>query len=246
VTPQDSIRRPLLWLLNLLFPKECAACGVSLAFDNPDYLCSACLGGLVRIAPPFCSVCGRPICGAVRPPVVCRRCRAEAPSYDRARAAFVFQGPAHTFVLKYKYGSCPYLASPAVRWMKAAGDGALSWGDYDRLVAVPLHHRKARERGFNQSFLLAGGLSRLCGVTLDRRHLRRRRYTETQTRLDLAARGRNIRGAFRVSEPGYFRGRSILLVDDVLTTGFTVNECARVLKDDGAKRVDVLTLARAV
>ncbi len=244
--PSQSLHRFGLWLLNLLFPKTCAGCGSSLVFDNRDYLCPACFGSLVRISRPFCDLCGRPIYGAVRSPVVCRRCRSDPPSYDRARAAFVFQDPAKSFVLKYKYGGCPYLAQPAVGWMKEAGDGALSWVDYDLLLAVPLHRRKARERGFNQSLLLAAGLSPLCGVPLDRRHLLRTRYTETQTRLDLAARGRNIRGAFRVSPPGHFRDRSLLVVDDVFTTGYTANECARVLKEDGAARVDVLTLARAV
>lgn len=241
-----SLLRAGLWFLNLLYPKECVFCGASLRFDNPDYLCPACLASLARIRPPFCDRCGRPIFGAVRPPALCRRCRREPPLYDRARSAFAFAGAAHAFVLKFKYGASPHLARSAVRWMKEALDSSLSWGDYDRLIAVPLHHRKARERGFNQSLLLAAGLSRLCGIPLDRGRLRRARYTATQTRLDLSARGRNIRGAFRVFPPGRFRGCSLLLIDDVLTTGFTAGECARVLKADGARRVDVLTLARAV
>ena len=242
----DALRRAAQWLLNLLFPKECAGCGSSLPFDNRDYLCDPCARGIFWISPPVCERCGRPLFGSVRPPVVCPRCRAAPPDFDRARAVFAFRDAAQAFVLKYKYAGCPYLALPASRWLKEAGESVLSWEDYDALVPVPLHPRKARERGFNQSELLAAGLSRFCGVPLAQRKLARSRYTKTQTRLDVAERRENMRRAFRVATPGYFRGKSVLLIDDVHTTGATVNECARVLKADGAERVDVLTLARAI
>lgn len=147
--------------------------------------------------------------------------------------------------MKYKYSSNPYLSSPAIdRIIKAGGD-EYRWSDYDLIVPVPLHPRKARERGFNQSGVLAHGLSRRTGIKLLRNGLVRTRYTRTQTRLSRKDRQENVKGAFRISERAEINGKSVLLVDDVYTTGATVNECAEVLIGAGALMVDVLTLARA-
>jgi ComF family protein len=183
--------------------------------------------------------------GEITPPVVCFSCREDPPFFDRARSAFILEESGRQFVWQFKYHQCPYLSAPAVRWLKEAGDRFYRWLDYDCIVPVPLHPRKKRERGFNQSKLLARGLSRRSGVSLPGKKLLRHRYTRTQTRLKLRERIRNVQGAFRVVDQGWLREKSILLVDDVYTTGATVNECARVLKEDGALRVDVLTLARA-
>jgi len=122
-----------------------------------------------------------------------------------------------------------------------------SWGaeSIDLLVPVPLHVRRLRERGFNQAYLLARRWTRQEGIALDGLNLHRHRRTQPQTTLSRADRQKNIRGAFALRHPERIQRQKILLVDDVYTTGATVNECARVLMDGGAEFVDVLTLARA-
>lgn len=148
-------------------------------------------------------------------------------------------------VLKFKYSSNPYLASPVVERLLQTGKNEYSWSDYDLMIPVPLHPRKVRERGFNQSAILGAALSRRTGIRFYPKSLIRVRYTKTQTRLSRRDRLDNVNGAFQASGKVPLNGKSILLIDDVYTTGATVNECATVLARAGVVKVDVLTLARA-
>lgn len=232
------------FFLNLLFPRRCASCGSSLEFDNEDFLCPACFSKIRWADGPACAVCGRPLFGMVHEPVVCSGCVADPPHYDRARSIFYLEETGRELILNYKYRSDTHLARPAARWMAQRGSKFYVWTEYDACLAVPLHYRKRRERGFNQSLLLARRFSRLASLPLRGGGLSRKRYTGTQTRLTLARRRKNVRGAFRLKNPKSFWCRRLLLIDDVYTSGSTVNECARMLKDAGALRVDVLTLAR--
>ncbi|MFH1038322.1 MAG: ComF family protein [PVC group bacterium] len=236
----------LLWLLHFFFPKECVHCGRLLDYRNREYLCPACLPFLFLITGPVCGRCGRPLEGEVLPPAECSSCRKNPPPFRRARAAFLLRGAGKSLVLGYKYSRNPYLSAAAAERLHAVFSARYRRSDYDGVLAVPLHPRKARERGFNQSALLAAGLSRRTGIRLERKGLIRERYTGTQTRLSRKEREKNVRGAFRVVDPARFRDRSLLLIDDVHTTGATVSACAEVLMKAGAERVDVLTLARAV
>lgn len=240
------IINPILWSLNLLFPKECISCGKSLSYQNRDYLCPDCSRFLFWTGGIICEKCGRPLAGDIIPPVICPTCRKFPPVFDRARSALILEEAGQEFMLAFKYQQAPYLSAPAGRWLARAGREYYAWSDYDLIVPVPLHHRKKRERGFNQSELLARRLSRLTRLPLAGRKFVRCRYTRTQTRLNPKEREKNVKGAFRVTDDKYFRERRLLLIDDVLTTGATVNECARVLIKAGAGRVDVLTLARAI
>ncbi len=236
----------ILWLAHFFFPRECVHCGVLLDFRNREYLCESCRAQLESVAEPVCERCGAPLEIPARDPGTCPSCRKEPPAYHRARSALFFSGPGGSLVRAYKYSAHPYLSGACLRLLLAGGEKWYDWRGYDRVVPVPLHPRKARERGFDQSALLAAGLSRAAGIPLNRKSLARVRYTSTQTRLSRKARRENIRGAFLVTGEDRVRGASILLVDDVYTTGATVNECAGVLREAGARRVDVLTLARAV
>ncbi len=237
---------PVLWLLHLFYPRECVHCGRLLEYRNREYLCPACRPLLFPIKDAVCEKCGRPLEGEVLPPVECPPCREKAPAFRRARAAFLLTGAGKSLVLGYKYGRNPYLSGTAVSLLHGAFLARFRRPDYDFILPVPLHPRKERERGFNQSALLAAGLGRRTGIRLAGKGLIRDRYTGTQTRLSRKERQKNVRGAFRVLSVDRFRGRSLLLIDDVYTTGATVNECAKVLVKAGAKNVDVLTLARAV
>ena len=235
----------LLLFLHLFFPKECVHCGRILDYGNRGYLCLDCDKLITPIRQPFCEQCGSPRTGEIEYSFKCPACRENPPRFRRARSAFFLTGAGKSLILKYKYSSNPYLSSPAIdRIIKAGGD-EYRWSDYDLIVPVPLHPRKARERGFNQSGVLAHGLSRRTGIKLLRNGLVRTRYTRTQTRLSRKDRQENVKGAFRISERAEINGKSVLLVDDVYTTAATVNECAEVLIGAGALMVDVLTLARA-
>jgi ComF family protein len=236
----------ILWLSHLFFPRECVHCRVLLDYRNRDYLCDGCRDLLEAVAEPLCERCGEPLEITEPGPVNCPACLKHPPAFRRARSALYFSGPGESLVRTYKYSAHPYLSGPCLRLLLAGGESWYGWKGYDRVVPVPLHPRKARERGFDQSAILAAGLSRKTGVPLEKRALFRVRYTSTQTRLKRTERRENIRGAFSVPAPDRVRGASLLLVDDVYTTGATVNECAATLMEAGAKNVDVLTLARAV
>lgn len=197
----------------------------------------------------MCRVCGEPYRGAGRDHD-CPICRRRRRRFDRARACLLYErGPASNdsplvrVLHDYKYQRdvtlAPLLADLLI-------DRAPLPVDHDVIVPVPLHRDRLRWRGFNQAHLLARRLGRRCGVPVDPFLLVRARPTPPQVGLDEADRRRNVAGAFVAPRPLALAGRSTLLVDDVYTTGATVEECARVLKRAGARRVDVLVLARAV
>jgi len=237
--------KSILWLLHLFFPKECVHCGRLLDYRNREYLCPDCGKLIISIRQPLCEQCGSPRSGEIEYSFKCPACRENPPRFRRARSAFLLTGAGKSMVLKYKYSSNPYLSSPAIDRLVQAGGEEYCWSDYDLVIPVPLHPRKSRERGFNQSGVLAHGLSRRTGIKFSRTGLIRTRYTRTQTRLSRKDRQENVKGAFRISEPAEIDGKSVLLIDDVYTTGATVNECTGVLIGAGALIVDVLTLARA-
>ncbi len=236
----------ILWLAHLFFPRECVHCGVLLDFRERDYLCPGCRARLETVPEPVCERCGVPLEIPAGHPATCPDCREHSPAYRRARSALIFSGPGGSLVRAYKYSAGPYLSGACLRPLLAGGERWYDWEKYDRVVPVPLHPRKTRERGFDQAAVLAAGLSRKTGIPLDRKSLVRIRYTGTQTRLSRKSRRENIRGAFLVTGRDRVRGAEVLLIDDVHTTGATVGECAEALIGAGAAEVDVLTLARAV
>jgi ComF family protein len=143
-----------------------------------------------------------------------------------------------------KYGHQGYWSRVLQRWLLEGVDPLLNHSDADVVLPVPLHPVRERERGFNQAWLLADALARSWRIPTHRRALIRVRQTETQTHLDREERMANLRGAFAVRRPDAVAGRRVLLMDDVLTTGSTASECARILREAGARSVLVLTLAR--
>jgi ComF family protein len=149
-------------------------------------------------------------------------------------------------VQKFKYGRKVSLGKPLGRLMASGCGGFIEQTGADLIVPVPLHLKRLRWRGFNQSLLLARQVGRACGTRVDPFLLARRRETPPQTQLSEEERRKNMRGAFAVTSGGSVQDRTILLIDDVYTSGATVNECSRALRRAGAKAVYVLTLARAV
>lgn len=236
---------PLRRLLDLVYPPRCYACDAPA--PAPGF-CTACRAALVPPPAAPCPVCDHPTATAASPQRVCGRCLADPPAFRRARACFLFRSSGHddplrTAVHRYKYGRDTALAS-GLGTLLAAGRHRLDACDV--VVPVPLHVERLRWRGFNQALLLARRLCRAGGARLAVDCLVRSRPTLPQVELDENARRHNVAGAFAVARRDAVAGRRVLLVDDVLTTGSTVDECSRALRRAGAAAVDVLVLARAV
>jgi len=208
--------------------------------------CPRCARNVQRIVPPICRCCGLPVAAAGSADILCGDCLSEPPAFGRARAAFVYAhndegSPIARALARFKYGRIVSLAGPLGSLLRYAGP--LDAFAYDWLTPVPLSLERLRWRGFNQSLLLAHALNT---GTVAPALLERSRPTRAQAELRKKDRRGNVRGAFRVraGAESLVRGARILLVDDVLTTGSTANECALALRRAGARVVDVLALAR--
>ena len=233
-------------LLDLVFPAVCPVCATR--SDDPVHrpFCGPCWAALPIGLDPGCPVCGEPFPGLAGA-FPCDGCRRHPPAYAFARAVARYQDGMREAIHAMKYGARPVVAAPLGRLLAEAAPGALPAppGDWaDGLVPVPLHPARLAERGFNQAELLAAPCAARWRVPVLGRALIRTRPTPPQTDLDAAARRTNVRNAFAVPRPAEIRGRRLLLVDDVLTTGATVGAAAQALREAGAAAVGVLTLAR--
>ena len=224
-----------------VLPPRCLACGTIV--DEPDALCSSCWAGMRFFAPPWCAVCGLPFPHPMGEEAVCADCARQKPSWDRARAVMRYDKHSRHLVLALKHGDRTHVARALGRWMGRAGAELLQGADM--IVPVPLHWTRLFTRRYNQAGLLAHAVRAAGGPPVMADWLVRRR-TPSQGRLGPVARVRNVRGAFAVRRGCDVKGKRIVLVDDVLTTGATVEECARVLRRGGAASIGVLTLSRAV
>jgi len=225
-----------------VLPPRCLACGTIV--DEPDALCSSCWAGMTFFAPPWCAVCGLPFPHPMGEEAVCADCARQKPSWDRARAVMRYDKHSRHLVLALKHGDRTHVARALGRWMGRAGAELLEGADM--IMPVPLHWTRLFTRRYNQAGLLAHAVRAAGGPPVMADWLVRRRRTSSQGRLGPVARVRNVRGAFAVRRGCDVKGKRIVLVDDVLTTGATVEECARVLRRGGAASIGVLTLSRAV
>jgi ComF family protein len=225
-------------LLDLLLPRRCAGCGV-----RESWLCPDCAATLPPLPAARCRVCAIPLAGTL----VCPTCYRDPPRYDAIHAPFLHDGLARELVHCLKYRAQRHLAEPLARAAAAALSTAVDAerpsSRYDLVVPVPLHASRRQERGFNQSELLARHVADAIGAPVAPTMLDRSRATEAQTQLRGApARFANVRGAFTVG--GDCRGKRVLLVDDVCTTGATLEACAAALKRACATRVDAVVITR--
>jgi ComF family protein len=237
-------RGPLRLALDLVLPPLCPSCREALG-DGVG-LCAACWTKLSFIEPPYCARLGIPFLYDPGPGLLSMEAIADPPAYDRARAAVRYDDVARALVHNFKYGDRLDLAPLMGRWMARAGRELLA--EADALIPVPLHWRRLWARRFNQSASLAAAIAQPNGVPVLHSALKRVRATAQQVGLSKAQRADNVQGAFAVppEEKGHVAGRRVLLIDDVLTSGATVDTCARALLRAGAAHVDVLTFARVV
>jgi ComF family protein len=241
----------LRYLINFVYPPRCAACGRRQPLESSRRVCAECIGRIERLPEPVCAVCGIPLKSTAHEGDWCVTCAASPPHFSKARAVARYSPRGDdddqvvpSIIRRHKYGLDQSLAHALAECL--ANPLPLAGGDYDIVVPVPLHHARLRWRGFNQAAMLGAAVAERLALPLDVATLVRTRATTPQTAQDHRERGLNVHGAFAVRRAPRVAGRRILLVDDVMTTGATADECARTLLEAGARRVDVLTLARAV
>lgn len=230
--------------VDAVLPPRCLGCGD--VVEDTGTLCGPCWSTLTWLGPPACACCGFPFPYAAPEVTLCAACSRLPPAFERARAVFRYDDASRGLVLGFKHADETHAAPAYGRWLARAGADLLA--DADLIAPVPLHRWRLLYRRYNQAALLAHAVARQSGIRLAVDLLARGRHTPQQGRMSPLARRRNVRAAFAVRprwrEP--VEGKRVLLVDDVLTTGATVEECARVLRRQGAAGVDVVTLARVV
>ena len=225
--------------LSLLYPPRCLVCRTL----GETGLCADCLAQITPVAVPSCRTCGQTI---APPGMHCRHCRLRRPVYDRARAMGAYEGVLQTALHQFKYHDRPQLAAPLGLLLAAfarSNAADLNGLRFDALLPVPMHPVRRRQRGYNQSERLARVVGAELGLPLLTDALVRTRATRPQVGLAGDDRRSNLAGAFAVRRPEAVQGKTLLLIDDVVTTGSSLHECALSLKADGAQAVYALTLA---
>jgi ComF family protein len=230
--------------LDVLLPPLCLGCQTLV--DAPGALCPACWSKLTFLTPPLCDACGLPLPFEVGDGAICGGCERRPFAFQRARAALAYGEGSRPLILAFKHGDRLDGVGAFARWMVEAGAPLLATADL--LAPIPLHWTRLLLRRYNQAAVLALACGRLSGKMVVPDLLVRRRRTRKLGHMSAAERRRTVASAFALAERYRARvvGRRVLLIDDVLTTGATVEGCARVLRDAGADAVDVLTLARTL
>lgn len=251
--------RPVLedWTLslkNIFLPCHCKLCDARLLTEDNGFFCPTCWERSPRIERPFCVACGRPHRGAIgfgtQSNFPCDKCRDLAqkrPPICRVYGAAYYEGAIEEAIKLFKFRDKPRLAAPLAEVMAEFAAAEMDCGGYDLIVPVPLYRVRHRERGFNQSWLLAEALAGRFANAECGEELVRTRPTLVQSRLkDERQRLENVKGAFAPKDAHRIPGKRVLLIDDVVTSGGTVTECAKTLLGAGARAVDILATALAV
>jgi len=241
----------LRYLVNFVFPPRCAACARRMPLATARRVCAECIARIERLREPLCAVCGIPLDPRANlGGEWCQRCASAPPRFGAARAITCYsyadeeRQTVSSIIRRHKYGLDQSLTHALAECL---GEPIpLAENDYDVVIPVPLHRGRLRWRGFNQAALLGVAVARRLRRPLDVTTLVRVRATPPQTAQNHSERRRNVHAAFTVKRPQRVTNRRVLLIDDVMTTGATADECARTLLAAGARRVDVLTLARAL
>jgi ComF family protein len=232
-------------LFQFFLPPQCPCCEKFLEEDQQGF-CSNCLSEIRWIEPPFCSICGIPFISKEVESHPCGACVTHRKYFTMARALGAYEGSLQEAIHRWKYEGKTHLAFFFAEWMAEGLNRYWEPDSLDLLIPVPLHTHRLRERGFNQALLLVKELSRRTGISYRKTILQKKKPTIPQVNLSGTEREKGLREAFHVVGKEELEGKSVLLVDDVYTTGATVNECSKVLLRGGAKRVDVLSLAHAI
>ncbi len=231
-------------LIDFILPPRCILSGEIV--DKNGTLHSSKWKELNFISTPLCSTCGTPFEYLETDMSICARCLTSSPSYNKARSAIYYDDNSRDFVLKFKHGDKTNLSVSMVPMMLKAGRELFIDADY--LIPVPLHRWRLLKRRYNQASILAKSISKETGIKFLPDTLTRHRYTKNQGAVSGKKRIKNVKNAFTVkkNDISLIKGKNLILIDDVFTTGATVNECAKTLIESGASKVDVLTLSMVV
>ncbi len=242
--PLAALQNLAKWFLHFWFPRTCFSCGRDLPWWETGALCAPCYGGLKRPGPHICRRCGVVLKAGGAHCCHCRGVKAKAYKCECIRSAFMFNAASRGLVHALKYGGADYLACEMGRLMAERFRLYPELSAAEIIMPVPLYPKRRRTRGYNQSALLAQGLARGTGLACDDVSLVRKRDTVSQTTLGRQGRLTNMTGAFLCKNPSAVKGKVVLLVDDVATTGATLEGSAAALKAAGAKKVFAYTFAR--
>lgn len=230
-------------LLDFFFPPLCHICRSFIPDAGELHICPVCREELPLVTSPLCHICGIPFAGAGNDHI-CGRCQTHPPHFDSARAQLLYEGAARDMLHSFKYQHKTHLRRPlALLTLEGLTDYIVGKAP-DIIVPVPLHRSRLRNRGFNQAVLLGDVFSSSLSIPMLLNGLVRTRQTEPQIELSAEQRRNNVKGAFTSAKPADIKGKRVLLLDDVMTTGSTVDECSRELKKAGASSVLVITAAR--
>ncbi|MBP5399945.1 MAG: ComF family protein [Alphaproteobacteria bacterium] len=232
-------------IINFLFPYQCLRCGKIL--NSAGYLCDQCIEEISFIKPPYCYKCGHPLQEEnIHEKMLCAGCLKNKRTFYRlSRSAVIYDNSSKNLILAFKFFDQTENANLLAAMLKIAGKDIFSEGA-DLIVPVPLHYTRLIKRKYNQSALLAQKLSEMTAIPHNNLTLIRSRKTKPQVEVSGKERLTNVKNAFKVKNQKLIKGKRIILLDDIMTTGSTVKECALVLKKAGAKSVDILTIARTV
>lgn len=230
-------------LIDFILPPRCLMCGKVIHSENS--LCVDCFNQITFISNPYCTHCGKPLINTFHDNLYCVDCLKGKSPFRLCRSAVVYDTFSKKLILDFKFADHienKYLLS---RWLFMAGADIFKQG-IDLIIPVPLHYSRLFKRKYNQSAILAHELSKLTKIPANYKALKKIRHTIPQVQCDGKQRIKNVRNAFEISLPENIKGKRVLLIDDVYTTGATLTECAKALKRKGAKSVDALTVARVL
>jgi len=229
--------------LGLVFPNRCVICDRPMDPSRRSPVCLVHAREIVAVEPPVCSKCGRKMSAESVEELVCARCRAMKLHYDAGYSTHAYTETLRELIHLFKYRKRRYLRSFLGGLVLDYVRGHAGTISYDAIVPVPLHWRRHWRRGFNQAAHLAGPLSKNLRIPILKRSIKRVRHTRPQVGLPAEQRRDNIKNAFKVTRPEKVAGKKLFVIDDVITSGATLNECARVLKKAGASEITILTLS---
>lgn len=232
--------------LEFLFPPVCLLCDSKELYQAGCFICKGCFNSISFISHPVCVRCGKPFLTETTRDHVCGSCLTQEPSFNLVRALGKYEGALKNIIQNFKYKQKFSMVNLFNLLLDHRHNQAITFSSYDLLIPVPLHKSRLRQRGFNQTVILGNILKKKYHLPLRANILQRTTHTPPQVTLPVKERKANMRNVFKVNEPGSVEGKTILLLDDVYTTGATMNECARILKKSGASRVDGFVIARAV
>ncbi len=234
--------RQLKKLIDFILPQRCLLCGK--VISSPDSLCLDCFDKISFITTPYCSRCGKPLMMEEKVhDFYCASCLKKKRSFRLCRSAIYYDDLSKKLLLDFKFADHIENRKLLSKWLYIAGKDIFDAG-VDLIIPVPLHYTRLLKRKYNQSAMLAAELSKLIDVPVNYKVLKKIRYTLPQVHCNGQQRKKNIKDAFSITDNTQIKGKRIVIIDDVYTTGSTLKECTAVLKKSGAKSVDLLTVAR--